>query len=228
MEGILLTIAAAYFFYQSYWSMCFLLWIVPMFLKNKRIELCEKRKTRLCLQFKEAILAIAVNMQAGYSVENAISQSLEDMKQLYEDKNYIAVELFFLVQSVGNNVPLETAFLEVSERSGIRDIKDFAEVLAIGKRSGGDLTEIILNTVNLISEKIEVTKEIDTMISSKKLESKIMNIIPFLIICYISITSPGFFAPLYHNFVGNLIMSICLLLYLFSISLGKRIMKIEV
>lgn len=228
MEGILLTIAAAYFFYQSYWSMCFLLWIVPMFLKNKRIELCEKRQTRLCLQFKEAILAIAVNMQAGYSVENAISQSLEDMKQLYEDKNYIAVELFFLVQSVGNNVPLETAFLEVSERSGIRDIKDFAEVLAIGKRSGGDLTEIILNTVNLISEKIEVTKEIDTMISSKKLESKIMNIIPFLIICYISITSPGFFAPLYHNFVGNLIMSICLLLYLFSISLGKRIMKIEV
>ena len=66
------------------------------------------------------------------------------------------------------------------------------------------------------------------MISAKKMEQKIMNMVPFLIIFYVGTTSRGFFDVLYHNLIGVIIMTSCLLFYGAAYLLSKRIVKIEV
>lgn len=171
---------------------------------------------------------MATNMQAGYSVENAVKNSLGDMRQLYGEKSDIVSELKILEKAVDNNIPLEDSFLDFGKRSGNRHIQDFADVFVICKRSGGDMAEIMMNTVRVISDGIDVEREIETVISSKKLETKIMNFIPFAIVAYIGLTSPGFFHPLYHNKAGMAVMSICLCLYMFSLYLENKLMRIEV
>ena len=87
---------------------------------------------------------------------------------------------------------------------------------------------IIKNTVTRMSDKIEVKREITTMLSEKQLEQRIMNWIPFLIILYVGISSPGFLDILYHNPLGTVIMSVCLLIYGVSFYMGKKIVDIEV
>lgn len=180
------------------------------------------------MQFKEAVISISTNMQAGYSVENAIKNSLPDMKQLYGDNSDMVQELQALVKAIDNSVPVEQPILDLGRRSGIKHIQDFADIFMICKRNGGDMTEIMMNTVMIIGESIDAEREIQTVISSKRLEAKIMNVIPFVLVAYISITSPGFFNPLYGNAAGILIMSTCLLLYLFSIYMERKIMEIGV
>lgn len=66
------------------------------------------------------------------------------------------------------------------------------------------------------------------MISAKKMEQKIMNLVPFLIIFYIGTTSKGFFDVLYHNLVGVVVMTVCLVFYGAAWRFSKKIVEIEV
>ena len=51
--------------------------------------------------------------------------------------------------------------------------------------------------------------------------------IPFLIISYIELTNKNFFAPLYHNFAGTLVMTVCLLVYLATVKISGKIIDVR-
>ena len=84
---------------------------------------------------------------------------------------------------------------------------------------------IVIENPETIASQVE---EIEVIISAGKMERKIMMIIPFLIILYIDLTNKGFFLPLYHNFIGVIIMSICLLVYLAAIKISGKIISIRI
>ena len=67
-----------------------------------------------------------------------------------------------------------------------------------------------------------------TIISAKKMEFRIMTVIPLGMIVYLRISFPEFFKVLYGNALGVLIMTICLGVYAVSYEAGKRMVEIEV
>ena len=87
---------------------------------------------------------------------------------------------------------------------------------------------MIANTADVIGQKIELLAEIDVMLTGKKMEQRIMLLIPLFIMGYISLTSPGYFMPLYQNPMGILVMSACLLLYATAYLLSEKIMEIHI
>lgn len=202
--------------------------VLPYFYKRCKEKAAEKRRERLTLEFKEAVLSAGVSLQAGYSVENAFCEAGRDMELLFGRDSDIYRELRAVSQAVSSNVPLEKVLLEFGERSGVKEIQDFAEAFAAGKRSGGDMSEMIGGTVELIREKIEVKREIMTVMSAKVMEERVMSVVPFAILAYIQITSPGFFHCLYRNPAGICIMTGCLLLYGGCLALAGRIVRIGV
>ena len=96
------------------------------------------------------------------------------------------------------------------------------------KKNGGNINHILRYGAEKISEKIQVKEEIQILISARAYELKLMTIIPAFIILYLSVTSPGYFQVLYFNPIGILIMSICLLIYIFAYYIGKKILNIPV
>lgn len=198
------------------------------FYKREEKELAKRKKQELSMQFKDLILAVAANQKAGYSIENAFRESYKDMEMLYSADGIICMEIRYIIAGLDNNVPLEKLIYSLGTRSGEPDIVQFADVFTIAKRSGGNITEILQKTVTVIEQKTETDKEIQLMISAKKLEQKIMNMVPFLIIFYVSSTSKGFFDVLYHNLVGVVIMTVCLGFYAAAYLMSKRMVEIEV
>lgn len=87
---------------------------------------------------------------------------------------------------------------------------------------------IIRDAVRQMGEKAEVKREIDTMMSAKKLEFKVMTAIPFGMIWYMKISFPEFMDTLYGTSVGVSVMTICLVIYFAAYEVGKRIVEIEV
>ncbi|MDD2972328.1 MAG: hypothetical protein PHE02_09395 [Lachnospiraceae bacterium] len=215
-------------FYHSWMGVLLLLWILPLYMKQKGKELCEKRKNHISQQFKEAIMTVAVNLRAGYSIENAFRESYQDSVLLFGKESDICQELAVIIKGLHNNVNLEALLYDFGRRSDVDTIKDFAEIFQIAKRMGGDLNRIIQDTVTVICEKIQVNNEIMTLLSAKKYEQKIMNLIPIFIVLYIRTTSPGFFDPLYHNPLGVIVMSICLGLYGVAYYLAQKITDIKI
>ncbi len=200
---------------------------IPWFVYQKRLQI--ERNTRLIgIQFRDAIASALTSMKAGYSVENAFMEAGKDMELLYGKKSLISEELSKIRKGIKNNVPIEKLIFKMGRETGNTDIQDFAEVFAVAKRSGGNMTDIIGKTITVISQKMDVEKEIDVLISAKRMEARIMNLVPFFIIFYIDITSPGFFAPLYHNVFGVILMTLCMGFYIFAYLLSERIVNIHV
>ena len=125
-------------------------------------------------------------------------------------------------------LPMEQVFEEFAGRVELEDVENFAAVFSAAKRSGGDMIGIIQNTVGQIGDKIEIHREIDTILAAKKYEFKVMSWIPYGIIFYLILSFPEFTACLYGNIAGTGVMTICLLVYTGACVLGEKLVDIEV
>ena len=227
-ESAALCGAVDYLFYQTPWVMLLVVPVSVFFLKWKKKQMIRERKRRLNYQFRDALNSMSVAVQAGYSVENAVKESLKEMQVFYSDDAAILRELEIMVRQIRVQVPVEQAVEELSERTKLPDVENFAGVFVTAKRSGGNLMSIIRNTADQIGDKIDVKREIDTMLAAKKYEFQVMSVIPFGIVLYMTVSFPEFMGNLYGNIAGRGVMTGCLIIYLVAYGLGRKIIEIEV
>jgi len=228
IKAFALTAVIGYLFYHSLYGV---LLLIPLFIyavksqKKKQIEL---RKKRLQYQFKEGISMLLSGLEAGYSMENAFEDACRELRQMYQKQTDIEVEFKYICRGIKLNERLEVLLLDFANRSTLEDVRNFAEVFMISKRRGGDMITIIKSSIHTIQEKLEVKQDIDTLLSGKKLEQNIMNVVPLGILFYVNLTSPEFLSSLYGNLIGCMIMSCCLIVYVGAYVLGKRLIEVEI
>ena len=226
--GVGFAAAVSYVFYRS----------LPVFILLSPFGLCyplikkrdlkEQRLKKRNLVFKEGILILSSFLNAGYSVENAFSASVKELVVMYGPSGMMTLEFSHMEGQIRMNRPVEQVLREFGDRSGLDDVRNFAEVFAAAKRSGGELVSIINHTSGVIRDKIQIQEEITTMTAAKQFEQKIMNLIPFFLVLYVDVSSPGFFDMMYQTSAGRGIMTGCLVLYAAAYALAGRILRIEV
>ena len=87
-------------------------------------------------------------------------------------------EFRYIESQLRLSVPVEELFLDLGKRSGVEDIENFAAVFYTAKRTGGDMTQVIQKVARMLSDKIEVKKEIEATLAAKKSEQMVMSIMP--------------------------------------------------
>lgn len=192
-------------------------------IKDKKLM---EQKRKLSLQFQSLMEALVTSLSAGYSLETAFYEAKKDLLLLYEKTDFIIRELEIIQTGLGMNLSVEKLLLDFGNRSDIEDIKNFANVVVAAKRNGGNLIHIIQKTVNCISDKISVEEEIATMIAAKKLEQKIMMIMPYGMILYLRLTNGNYLDPLYHNPIGIFLMTVFLIGIYIADLWARKIMEI--
>lgn len=232
LKSMLMSLAVigglAFFFYRSVVAAVLMLPLVyPLTKRELRIR-NKKRQRALTISFREVMNSVSASLKAGYSAENAFRAAYADMVMLFGRKSPIAEELYRIGTGMDSNVPLERLLKDFARRAGSEEITEFAEVFAIAKRSGGNMAAIMDRTSALIRSRLDTEEEIGVLISAKKMEQKIMDLVPFLILLYISAASGGFFDVLYHNPAGILIMTGCMGAYLAAFLLSEKIADIRV
>ncbi len=228
LAGSLVILMISYLFYGTCLCAILLSPYLIYFLKSWEKQWIEKRKNLFQMQFREAVQSLAAALNVGYSVENSMREVLKDLQVIYKKDDLMVKEFRYMVRQLDMNFTMEKVLQEFSERTKEEDVQTFVTVFAMAKRSGGDMIAIIRNTVQQMSEKADIRREIGTIIASKKLEFKVMSAIPFGMICYMKFSFPEFMGILYGNLAGVVIMTICFLGYAFAYETGKRIVEIEV
>lgn len=226
-KAVLLGAALAYLFYDSWLG---LLLIPLLFLIIKRRETGQGEKelqSELAKEFLDALRSVGASLLAGLSMENAWREAKREIDRLYGEDSLLGRELEVINHSVGYNMPLEQLLSDFGERSGNADIASFAEVFAFAKRSGGNFVTIIEGTTEHMRAAYETEREIQVLVASRKMEQKVMNVMPMLILAYLKLTSPGFLDVLYGNILGVCFMSVCLLLYGGALVLAEKILSIR-
>ncbi len=220
--------AIGYLFYKSLIiALCFsaLGCYYPKMLAAKKLK---RRRETFIYQFKTALYSLSAALGSGKSVENGFLEIVGDLQLLYGDpQNDMIREIEIINQKVKNGIPVEQAVLELSRRIDEEDVVNFSEAFQSCKRTGGDLVEVIGRTSHMIGEKIEISQEINVLIAQKKFEAHILSILPFMIIAFITFSSPDYALPLYQG-LGRVIMSAALLAFAASYWMTQKIMSMKV
>ena len=196
-EAVVLCCTINYLFYQSPAVFLFILPIAAWYIRQRKRQQIQLRKKRIHYQFKEALNALQIGISAGYSLDNAVRETRKDLERIYGKTAEMTMEFSYMEIQLKHSIPLEELLYDLGMRSRVEDILNFSDILVQSKKMGGNMKEILQKCIASMEERIQVKKEIDTMLASRKMEQRIMSIIPLGIILYMRITSPGFLDVLY-------------------------------
>lgn len=203
----------AWLYYRRVWAAIFLIlpgiWLYREFLEEES----KKKEQEFQKQFREMIQTLSSALNTGYSVENAFYETQKELKIQYPEEARISRELLLITRKLRMHIPVEQVLEEFAERVPSEDVKSFVTVFVTAKKSGGDMIGIIRNTTSQIGDKIEVKREIDTLLAAKKYEFQIMSMVPYGIIAYMSLSFSDFMEELYGNVTGIGVMTLCLGIY---------------
>jgi len=219
----------AFVFFQSVW-LAALFSLGGLFCPGYMVKgLAEKRKKELSLQFKDALYALSSALGSGRSVESSFRSALNDLRIIYPDDNACIIREFsYICRRIEMNEPVEKALADFGRRSHIEDIINFADVISICKRTGGNLLSVVKNTSGAISGKIEVEQEIELILAGRRYEQKVLNVMPLVFIGLVNLGGSGYTDALYSSFSGYLLMALSLGILAASYLFSKRIMDIKV
>lgn len=228
LVGGVLAGVIAWLFYRSYWGMVLFPVITVFYGRQYKREQIKKRKEQLLAEFKDTMQAVSTALLAGYSMENAWREAEKEISELLGESSLMYAEVHQINGAVRMNEPLEKLLSDFAVRSGCEEIESFSEVFSFAKRSGGDFPKIIRTTVQKLTGRMEVEREIATVLAGKKLEGRIMNVMPIGILAYMTLTSGDFLDVLYGNMAGIFVMSTALLVYAVTLKLSEHILDIRV
>ncbi|HOJ12534.1 MAG TPA: pilus assembly protein TadB [Clostridiales bacterium] len=200
--------------------------LYPRFKVKKIIN---KRKEDLNVQFKDMLYSLQSSLWAGKPIELAFREVVKDLHILYPDpETYIILESSNIAGKIEMNETVENAVADFGERSGIDDIQDFAEVLQICKRTGGNLVEVVKRTTSIINDRIEMKQDINTMLAKRNLERRVLNIIPVAVLILLSVTADDYINPVYCTVTGRIAMTFAALMFVIAYLISKKIMDIDI
>lgn len=198
-----------------------------LFLPARTQQIIQKQQAKLNAQFRDMLEAFSTSLGAGKNVVDSFHSIYDDMKLQYDEDAYILKELEVILSGMANNVDIEDLLTDFGRRSGNEDIESFANVFRICYRKGGNIRDTIRSTYAILSDKMEIKEDIETVVASSKLNQNIMVVMPVALIGVIKLMSPDFAS----NFVtasGIMATTIAIVLFVLAYYVGRKILHIKV
>ena len=193
-----------------------------------RTDMIQKARTKkLKSQFRDMLEAFNTSLGAGKNVNDSFHSVYDDMKVQYEEDAYIIRELEVILSCMANNVDLEVPLTDFGYRSGVDDIVSFANVFRICYHKGGNIKDTIRNTHEILSDKMEIAEEIETIVTGARSEQYLMLIMPILLIGMIKGMSADFAA----NFAtpaGIIATTVGIVMFVAAYLVGRAVLNIKV
>lgn len=182
------------------------------------------------LQLREAMFTLSSSLLAGASLQRAIERSVPDLERIFHNAKDAPIiqEFRRMADDLRMGYALEETMIAFRDRVQLEDVDDFVNATLITKRRGGNLTEVLSNISKIISEKIEIKNEILVLTASKRMESKILSIMPIGIVVCLSLLSPEYMSPMYGSLIGRVLLFTGFLLIGLNYIVSRKIVKIEV
>lgn len=197
------------------------------FIPMRTEQIIDKQRRKLNLQFRDMLEALNTSLGAGKNVVDSFHSVYDDLKVQYDEGAYILKELEVILSGMANNVDIEDLLYDFGVRSGIEDIESFANVFKICYRKGGNIKDTIRSTHSILSDKMEINEDIETVVTSNKTEQNIMIMMPIMLIAMIKMMSPDFAAN-FTTFTGILSTTIAIVMFVAAYFVGKAVLNIKV
>lgn len=186
-----------------------------------------KRDDKLKKQFRDMLQSLAASFSAGSNVHDAFESSCADLMLQYSASDFIVLEMKEIVNGMYQNIAVEDMIRDFAARSGNDDISSFADVFGICYHKGGDMNTVINRTASVISGKMEIMDEIETKLTSNKLQHTVMSVMPIVIVGILKSTNDSF-AQSFASPLGIVVNIVAICIFIGAYVYGSKICQIKV
>ena len=224
--GMVVSGLVLYIFYESIIASVFVGAICGyFFIPIRTMQVIKKRQKKLTTQFRGLLDALATSIGAGKNMYDAFTMAADDLSVQFSEEADIVREVTLIRIGLDNNIQIEDLLLNFAERSGIDDVRNFANVFATCYKKGGNIKDVIKNTASIIGDKIEIQMELETMVAGQKNEQNIMLVMPVVFI--VVMKSMGGDLIDLESPVGILSVTIALAIFVLAYFISKKILDIK-
>lgn len=197
-----------------------------MFIPIRTKQIQQKKQKDLKLQFRELLDALTTSLSSGKNIMDSFKGARDDLSIIYSADTSIIQELDVILDGIVNNINIEDLLMDFGIRSGIDDIESFANVFETSYRKGGNIKDVIKNTQQIITDKMEVEAEIETVVAGNKNEQNLMLIMPVILVGMIKMMSPDF-AKNFTTPAGVIATTVAIIMFAAAYFIGKKILTIK-
>jgi tight adherence protein B len=173
-------------------------------------------------QLPDNLSVLASAMRAGHSFVGALSVVADDSPEPSRSE---------FVRAIGDErlgVPLEDALGVVVRRMRSVDLEQVALVAALQRDAGGNMAEILAGVADTVRERAELRRLVKTLTATGRLSAVIVTMLPIVLLVVVSVMSPGYAAPLFHDPVGRTLLAIGAVTLTAGAIVTRRITRIDV
>lgn len=181
-----------------------------------------RRRQRFARQLDMTLRIIASALRAGQSLPIAMASVGADAEEP------MASELSRVVNENRVGRDLVEAMLESAERMDSEDFRWFAEAVEVQRDTGGNLNDIIDVVAETIRDRAEIREKINAYASEGKASAVVLMGLPVALGLVYSLIRPGYLDPLFGTTVGQLLLTVSVVLYAVSWVWMRSIVNIKV
>lgn len=227
--SLILFFLLGFLFYRNLiFSLIFCLLTIPVkkfYVKYK----IDKRSKNLLEGFRDVLYSFSSSIAAGRQMPQAISDSAKQLKASYGASSDIYIELSHIdAVYQETHADIGELLLDFALRSGLDEIKQFADSYKVCKKCGSDLEAVCLKSASLLLDKIDYQNEVKTLVSQKKLDIALLTAMPIVILLFLNLVSYSYIAVLYESLAGKIVMTLCLALISAALVWGLKIVDLKV
>ena len=200
---------------------------VKVFIPVRTKQLLDKRKETLKLQFRDFLDDLSTSLGTGKNIENAFLAAENDLKNQYEEGAYIVNEIKVINAGLRNGAIAEDMIDDFAKRSGCQEIEDFSNTFSVCYRKGSNIRDVVRSTNEILSDKMNVKQDIETMVTGSKMELKIMLIMPIGMIAMMKSMSADF-ASNFATPSGMISMVIAIGCCVLAYFMGQKILDFKI
>jgi tight adherence protein B len=182
----------------------------------------QRRRNKFGDQLADTLTVMAGSMSAGYSLPQAVDTVVrEDIEPISTEFNRALVE-----SRLG--VPIEDALDDVAERMQSDDFSWVVMAIRIQRQVGGNLAELLTTVARLLRERERLRRQVRVLSAEGRLSAWILLALPFVVVLFLLLRSPGYLNPLFSDPIGWLMMGIGLVLMIVGVLWIRQVVKVEV
>src|SRR5271156_6050457 len=144
---------------------------------------------------------IVRSLRAGHPVPIAINMVAREMA------DPIGSEFGMVSDEITYGADLETAMRNLYGRLGSDDLPLFITAVGIQASTGGNLAEILENLSGVIRQRFKMRRKVRALAAEGRASALILSALPIGLFAVVLITSPEFYASVWHEHLTKMLLA---------------------
>lgn len=172
-------------------------YLLPRLYLNSAVK---RRRRAFLLHFADALDILVRGARSGLPVGECLRIVAR------ESPEPVGPEFAFLTESQRVGMTLRQALTRCVDRMPVAELRFFAIVLTVQQQTGGNLAATLENLAHVLRARKRLRDKVTAMSSEARASAAIIGSLPFIVAALLTLVSPDYMAPLFHEKTGHVLI----------------------